>query len=219
MAAARQVGFDTVDVEIPLEPAYEEVDAALDDAGLAPAALTFNLPDIPWDLAVLRPWAHYASGWGLRSLGVRVGNRRRQSAEAVAGEVRRFLEASRSGLELRNRCGSRLEQLGDFHELFVRVAAERLTVVIDALEFHRASVDPRQAVTGLADCVTGMVLADAVGDRRVPLGEGEVNVASLLGRAKRVRGIRRLILTGSAGELAAERERLEVLLAGCARKD
>jgi sugar phosphate isomerase/epimerase len=220
LAAARQAGFNAADVEIPCEPAFEAVSNALDDNGVEPTGLMLDLREIPWDLAILRSWAHYASGWGLRSLGARVGDRRGQSAEAVAGEVRRFLEASGSGLELRNRCGSRLEQLGDFQELFVRTPAERVTVVIDTLECHRASVDPRAALTQLADCATGLVLVDAVGDRQVPLGEGEVNIQSLLAHVKRVPGIRRLLLspaassTSAAEELSAERRRLQAMLAG-----
>jgi sugar phosphate isomerase/epimerase len=124
-------------------------------------------------------------------------------------------------VELTNSCTSRMEQLEDFRELFIHLPDPRLGVAIDTLEFHRASVDPRGAVDELEDRITRLILRDAVGNRQVPLGEGEVNINSVLAHAARIGGIRHLCVEPlvlswhtAVEELAAERQRLEAMLAG-----
>jgi len=216
-----RAGYSAIDLTFTGEA---EMDAAL--AVMRQNALAINSVTVEWpghessDSLLFRAlnWSRKA---GVSAWTVVTGERRQGSIQELASRLQCVLAAC-AGMNCAviNRLGRRIEQLEDLRELFVRVADPRLRVVIDTLEFHRASVDPRAAVDELADRADRLILADAIGCRQVPLGEGEMNVASILAHARDRGGINSLSLvpqvtsaSNAVEELAAERHRLEALCA------
>ena len=136
----------------------------------------------------VREMIQLAAQLGLRSLIVSAGPRRLESMQyfvqtlelVVAGMPGDFV------IELANRNGSRLEQLEDFRALFVLTHHARLAVTIDAVEFQRASVNPRDAIREWGERMGRLIIGDMIGDRRVPLGDGEVNVRAVIEHVRRI---------------------------------
>jgi len=112
---------------------------------------------------------------------------RKASMEALVEAVENALDlvSSRAPdlrLAILNRCGSRVEQLEDLLLILQRIEQTPLRLALDAVEFHRASVNPRDALRGWIDRLSVVRLADMAGGRIVPLGEGEINIPALLER-------------------------------------
>lgn len=215
-----QAGYEGVDFA-PAPPGLDAKTllAVLADAGLVPAAVNVVLPadDRPEPMADVCAAAELAKGLGLASFVLDAGDRRLQSVEACAARIMSVLvRFSGLDLELVNRCGGRLEQPEDFRELFIHAPDSRLRVAVDTLEFHRASVDPCRAIDELADRIGRVILGDAVGRAHVPLGEGEVNIASVISRVRRSARPRWVSVRPAVSsreraleELAAERRRVQ----------
>lgn len=214
-------GFAGVDVSVGGGTDPEGLAHSLTLSRLPCTGLSVELTGEPAaDRDRLLTWSSIARSAGLSGLAIRLGGGRRRSIEQWASFLAGWLrETAPPDLELLNGCGSRLEHPADFRELFVRLGDPRLAVAVDTLEFHRASIDPRAAVGELADRLRSLSLADAIGDRHVPLGAGEVNVRSVVERAARVPGLRRIVCnppvtswSAAPRELLDERRRLGALL-------
>jgi sugar phosphate isomerase/epimerase len=122
-------------------------------------------------------------------------------------------------IELANRAGTRLEQLEDCRELLVLLSGRRWSIAVDAIEFHRASVNPRDALRELRDRMSRLIVGDLVGNRRVPFGEGEVNIPAVIEHAKRIGYDGPLVLdpgvsnpADAAADLRREHDRLRTLV-------
>jgi sugar phosphate isomerase/epimerase len=215
----RDAGFTAVDLVVLSVPAaIGEIVNTLKRFGLTPSGLTVdNGSPQAWPAAI-----RAAAILGMESVTLTGGGRKQQRIDVLAETLRPVLAAANKAgiaVELVNRRGSCLEQPSDFHELHVRLGALQTGVVIDAVEYHRSSVNPVDAIAQLGDRMSRLVVGDAIADRRAPLGEGEINIASVIERSRRVGHPGWLVLdpcvrgmdTASV-DLAAERERLEAIL-------
>lgn len=220
----RTAGYEAVDLTAPL-PCADELLDVMAKCGLTPSSLTLQ-PEVQdstrrfaegIDEAV-----RLAHALKLVSVSTVTPARRQQTVAQLASWLERILvDVGDIALELINLTDSRLEQLEDFRELFFQLPDSRLSVAVDTLEFHRASVDPRGAVDELMDRMTRLVVRDAIGDQQVPLGQGEINIPSVLAHADRAGGLAGLSVDplvsfrrNAVSDLKAERERLVSLLAG-----
>lgn len=218
----RSAGFGAVEFDAHFAPEAKALEELLQRFGLQVTGVTLDLNGDAGDLASLEQFVRVARGIGAMAVSIRSGSRRAHSIEWWAEFLERSLvRADAVELRLVNASASRFEQPGDFRELFVRLTEARLRVVVDVLEYHRAGVDPRQAVDELADRASCAILADAIGNRQVPLGDGEVNVRSVLAHARRAGGVGWIVLNPAvsswetaAEDLAGERLRLEAMLKG-----
>lgn len=220
VAAVGRAGFDAVDLVVPARSSAEDLERSLAENSLQLAGVVSG-EALASETA--RETAALVRDLGMSSFIAWAGHRREQSIAQFAEQLGEILEGLNGyDIELVNRAGSRLEQLGDFRELFIRVPDPRLRVVIDTLEFHRASVNPRIALDELGDRCRRLVLADGVADRQVLLGQGEVNVRWLIDQLYRRAGAIEWLVVNPAvssansaiGELVAERRRLQTLLVG-----
>ncbi len=112
---------------------------------------------------------------------------RKASVEALVAALEEALDlvSSRApglSLAILNRFGSRVEQLEDLLLVLQRIEQAPLRLALDAAGFHRACVNPRDALRGWIDRLSVVRLADMAGGRIVPLGEGEINIPALLER-------------------------------------
>lgn len=192
--------------DIPAEPAlaaiqaagFEFVDIVAADDPLAAAMLDAITPGMPQPSGLhwldtsspgrIRDGLHEAKARGVNVLTLGAGLRRQEAMQYFAQTLKLVLAGMSNdmSIELVNRSGTRLEQLEDFRELFELARHPRLTVAVDAVEFHRASVNPTGAILELGDRMTRLVVGDMVGSQRVPLGEGEVNIPAVIERAHRI---------------------------------
>lgn len=220
----RTAGYEAVDLIVPLPGADELLDV-MATCGLTPSSLTIQpaVQDSEHRFAErLAEAVGLARALKLVSVSMVTPGRRQLTVAQLASWLKRILvDLGDIALELINRTDSRLEQLEDFRELFVRFPDSRLRVAVDTLEFHRASVDPRGAVDELMDRMTRLVVRDMIGDQQVPLGHGEINIPSVLVHAGRAGGSPGLSVDplvssrrSAVSDLKAERERLAIMLAG-----
>ncbi len=138
--------------------------------------------------ATIREGLRKAKAGGLHALTLGVGPRQQESMQYLVQTLELVLADMPNdiSIELANRSGTRLEQLEDFRELFVLIQHPRLAVAVDAVEFHRASVNPTAAIREQADRMTRLIVGDLIGGQRVPLGDGEVNIPAVIEHARRV---------------------------------
>ena len=209
LAAIRDAGFEAVEWALPMDIA----------AGVL-LSMSGAVASGAWTSALELAHARQAG-----SITLQAGDRRRQTMDALVEQVRAWAAsavAENITLELTNRAGSRLQQPSDFLELFIRAGVDSLGVVVDAGEYHLASVNPVEAIASLADHLSRLVVGDALGDRRVALGTGEVNVRHVIDRARQTGYDGWLVLdpcvdpaaADVVAMLARERSRLELMLAG-----
>lgn len=220
----RAAGYGAVDLVAPLPGADALLDA-MATCGLTPSSLTIQpvVQDSKNRFTErIKEAADLAHALKLVSLSTVTPARQQLTVAQLASWLERIIvDLGDIALELINRTDSRLEQLEDFRELFVHLPDSRLSVAVDTLEFHRASVDSRGAVDELTGRVTRLVVRDAIGDQQVPLGQGEINILSVLAHADRAGGLVGLSVDplvssrrNAVSDLKAERERLVSLLAG-----
>lgn len=216
--AVARAGFDAIDLVVSAQTSPDALNTSIARHSLQIGGLVVT---DTLDAAVVGNAAHLARELGLSGFGAWTGGRREQSLEQLAGKMHGILrELDDCDLELINRNGSRLEQLGDFRELLIRVPDTRLLIAIDTLEFHRASVNPRVAFDELADRCHRMLLRDGIADRQVPLGQGELNVRWLADQLHRRDDVIDWVVVNpvvssietAVDELATERKRLKKLL-------
>ena len=135
---------------------------------------------------------------GLSSVNLTVGDRKRQPFSAVLDLLDRVLpraEALGINLNLANARGTRIEQIDDLHSVMMQTTHPRLRILLDAGQFHEAAVNPTDVLSVFGDRIGVIRLGDRIGRRRVPPGEGEVNVLAFLEHA---------IQIGYEGELILE---------------
>ncbi len=156
---------------------------------------------------------------GLTAVNVGAGPRRLQPPEVLGEALRRAaILAGEQGMRLNiaNRCGSRIEQLEDFRGIVHGLPAESARILVDCGEFHDAAVNPCHALREFRGRVGLLRVADRIGRRPVPLGEGEVNIPAVLETARDTGYDGWIVVTARASEernavtrLAAERVYLE----------
>jgi len=190
LAAIGEAGFEYVDVVSADMP----VGQAMLDA-IAPGLPVSGLPrpcGLHWydtsSPGRIRDGLNLAKAGGINVLTLAAGPRRQEAMQYFVQTLKLALASMSNdmSIELVNRCDSRLEQLEDFRQFFEMVEHPRVSVAIDAVEFHRASVNPAGAILELGDRMSRLVLGDMIGDMRVPLGEGEINIPAVIEHARRI---------------------------------
>lgn len=220
-ADIRAAGFGFVELvppNVPDESFYATSNNVLQRVGLRPSGLHWTGTDSP---ASIRDGFQKCRDHGLAELTVLAGPRREESMQYFVQTLELALAGMSADMSLRlvNRNGTRLEQLEDFRELFLLVQHPRLSVAVDVAEFHRACVNPAGAILELSDRMARLIVGDLIGDARVALNEGEVNIRAVIEQARRVGYNRGIVLdpfvadpNAPQGDLAGEYERLQSLL-------
>jgi sugar phosphate isomerase/epimerase len=185
LAAIWAAGFEFVDIVSADDPSAAAMLDAIGPGMPQPGGLYWFDASSP---GRIREGIHEAKARGVKVLTLGAWPRRQEDMRYFAQTLELTLADMPDdvSIELVNRSGTRLEQLGDFRELFVFVGHPRLSVAVDAVEFHRASVNPTGAILELGDRMTRLVVGDMIGSRRVPLGEGEINIPAVIERARRI---------------------------------
>lgn len=203
LAVIADAGFTAVDLVWPQvvsvtgtdPPSCGELRSMLAAARLEPAALivpgsvlaraedSFDaMQTVMWQLSV-------ACEFGLSTLCVGAGDRHLQSEAQFVCELRDILPTvadAQMSIALLNREGSRLEQLADLRQVFLAVNSPSLRLGLDGGEFHRACVNPRDALREFEYRLGRLFIADMVGDQPVPFGDGEINLPALIQHARRI---------------------------------
>jgi sugar phosphate isomerase/epimerase len=186
LTAMRFAGFEAIDIVVSdAQAARAWVDVLKSTDSPKPVGLCLANAETPEQI---REGVSLARELSLRTLALCAGPRRELSMQYFVQALELVLAdlPLGVGIELVNRTGTRLEQLEDYRELLVLLGRRRWSIAIDAVEFHRASVNPCDALREMGDRMGRLIVGDLLGDRRVPLGEGEVNVAALVEHARRI---------------------------------
>ena len=139
----------------------------------------------------------FARELGLSSVSFSSGDRRRQTMDVLVRGIKAVVPtAVELGLTigLANRYGSRIEQLDDLNSLMIELDEPRLRFVINTGAYHDASVNPRDAIRAFSDQIDLVRIADRIGRRPVPLGQGELNVAAVVGQLQQIGYTGRLVV-------------------------
>lgn len=190
---AVEVSWDAIGLEFPSEKErLNGLYSVLDEYHLRISTVNINdcsairlAPD--W-LSSIRPQAAFARQLGVGSVSVRAGERRRQSMGAlvnVLSEVVRLTEELEINVNLVNAVNRRVEQPGDLRYVMAELNHPRLRVLIDAGHAHMAAVNPIHFVSEFIDRTDVVRVSDRVGRRRVAIGDGEVNIPTIINDLRR----------------------------------
>lgn len=190
-----QAGFETVELswdaierEFPKEEQrLSGLRAILDKHNLRISAINItdcsaNRPAPDW-ISSIRQQMDLARQMGVAGVNVRTGERRRQSMGAllnVLGVVVRLAEELKVNVNLANALGRRIEQVGDLRYVMAELNHPRLRVLIDAGHAHLAAVNPTHFIGEFVDRTEVVRISDRVGRQRVAIGEGELNVPTIM---------------------------------------
>jgi sugar phosphate isomerase/epimerase len=144
--------------------------------------------EMPANVQALCRHLRLARRLGLVSVNVGAGDRKRQDFDVLIAGLREAASyAGRLGMQinLANRRDSRIEQLQDLRYVLANLPAETARILVDCGEFHSAAVNPCHAFREFAGQVGIVRVADRIGKRSVPLGQGEMNVPAIIEMAHR----------------------------------
>ena len=131
-----------------------------------------------------------AAAWvGLPAVNFATGQRELLTMKTLVRSMSRVCqigESSQLRIEVRNRLGSRLEQIEDLRQFVAAVEHPVVRLRIDTGECYAAAVNPRDVFAEFGDVAGSVVLSDRQGRDEVRLGEGRVNLAGFV--ADLVRG-------------------------------
>jgi sugar phosphate isomerase/epimerase len=95
-------------------------------------------------------------------------------------------DAAGMPLLLRNRYGSRIEQIEDLRWLLGNLPPATVRVAVDIGAFHAAAVNATHAFAEFAHRIDAVYLTDQKGRSPQPMGSGEVNIAAMLRAIKQI---------------------------------
>jgi sugar phosphate isomerase/epimerase len=135
-----------------------------------------------------------------RALGVKVVLFKAKSRELYIATGRAFLDRTEElGLArvVQNHVGTPITTLDDYRAVLAGIGDARMQALLEVGMFHSVGVSWREAYEALAGRIALVHVKDQVGDRRVPFGEGEIDLAGLF---------RRLRVDGYGGDVVIEME-------------
>jgi sugar phosphate isomerase/epimerase len=202
LPAIRDAGYDSVElnwrlVERELATARDRLGALralLEEHGLAVSALrvadmaAVHDSELGRVTSEIRRHMGFARSLGLSAVVLGAGDRRQQPLALLTSGLRMIVEATGepdTRLDLANARDTTIEQMEDLRQLLLEINHPRLSLALDAGQFHRAAVNPCDVLREFSDHVGLIRLNDRIGRRCVPLGQGEMNVPAIVERARR----------------------------------
>lgn len=197
LPVVRRLGYEGVELAVPTltrefaraRDLRQTVSVLLEEHGLALAGLDVDdlraneIHELGMLVPLLRKQMSRAVELGTNGVVIRGGLRRHQPLAMTATGLDMLLgtaEELNVQIHLANARGSPIEQLDDLRRLFAEMDHPHLSLMLDAGQYHDSVVNPRDVLREFGDRIRAVRVADRVGRRRVPLGEGELNVSAFV---------------------------------------
>lgn len=125
----------------------------------------------------------YASSLGASTISFEGGSRTLENFNELTAVLPELLKAatdSSARLAIANAVRTRIENPTDLAAVYTDESLADLGVVVDVGQCHLASVNPIDVIHQMRSRIVLVRLADMLGDRYVPFGQGEVNLDNIL---------------------------------------